>query len=427
MKKKNPFLNLKNTSTFCYQPFHHINYSVDGISRPCPRGQPTGHISNKENGWNSSSWKNLRKDILNGVENSICSDCKALENSGATSYRQMSFKRQWSTNAFESYEPETGEMKTPPTEVELRFSNECNFRCKMCSPAYSSRWESFLRKRPEIHKKLDNYYEFNKESFDSSTQLSYNEALINSLEKWAPHLRSVLIAGGEPLIQKEHLLSLEKMKSNANNISLFYNTNLSTLSYKNHSFIPLWENFKSIILKVSIDGDPEIYSFVRKFSDTKKLENNIYTVQNELTNLEKIIGTFTASAFNILRIIEAVKYFTKLGLNFHTRQVQYPEIASTQVLPPQEKMALTKKVNGFLSNLEVNMEPHFKEHFYWEDPDKREYQLKSIKEHLLSTLNFMNFKDKSSYFKEFIEHDKLISQSSDKTLLDYYPKWKDYL
>ena len=100
--------------------------------------------------------------------------------------------------------------------LDLRLSNLCNFKCRMCNASYSSSWEEDMRKADphfqEIPKCGDHWI----------------NPIVDKLNK----VKFLYLAGGEPLIMKETFQLLEHIGNRKNEITLFLNTNLSNLEYK---------------------------------------------------------------------------------------------------------------------------------------------------------------------------------------------------
>lgn len=401
-----PLLRAKNISkTFCVMPFIHQNIKHEGRVTACWRCHETlGNIneSSLEEIFNNDKTKLLRKQLLNGEQPEGCRSCWNLENSNAVSTRQKQLKNYFvennnlvvRTNQKESVvdlhtyvnQKIDADYKLPYKlkSIEIRFDNICNQMCRHCSPIYSSMWEKAAKKQPNLYKeKLGNY--------ESLTDETIDEIVSN-----ADQLDEIIISGGEPLYHKKHYNFLERLLPNAKNIVLYYNSNLSTLEHGGKSVLDLWKHFKGIHLIVSLDGYPEIYSYVRAYGDITKVENNIKQVQT-LDNVV-IKGTITTSVLNITRLPQIFDYYKSLGIGLHTSIVQYPESLNIQILPKSLKQEITNK---------------------W-----KEYKTDEPGDNLI---NYMNASDKSSNWKSFVEYMNVQDEYHSTKLIDVYPEFKDYL
>jgi MoaA/NifB/PqqE/SkfB family radical SAM enzyme len=424
------------SNSFCLYPFTHLNFKVDGQTAPCFRSKPTGEDRDPEFGWNSDELKNLRKNLLSGERPSTCDNCWKLEDAGVESYRITSLKEMFPFNqwrsALNSYDDLSGKMKIGPKQIELRFTNECNLQCRMCGPLYSSKWERFIKENVETYEQMGRALgrKFNRFQPPTVREIDsqYKQSLLSSIQKWSGSLEYIMIAGGEPLLQEEHLEALHLMMPNAKNIILEYSTNLSILSCKNEDILELWKMFKGIVLKVSIDGDPLTYQHVRRYANIDRLEKNVQRVHEELHDkVSKFIGTITCSVYNVPRIIECVEYVTSLGLSFHTSQVQFPEVLSSQVLPAEEKEKINRRIDDFVENIDVRMEESFLRHKRWHSQWARKDQIERVRLHLNNTKDFMNHYDRQDLFGNFLEYDRLLDAEGRPRIFEIYPDWKLYL
>ena len=227
-------------------------------------------------------------------------------------------------------------IKNPtPKSIEVRFNNLCNYRCLHCDAAYSSKWAQLIEQQPE----LDQY----------NKSIPYNDDILNEdkidelIEFAIPTVEEILIAGGEPLVQPLHYKFLDKIKPEcAKNITLSYSTNLSVLNFEKYDILTLWDKFKKVIVKISIDGEPNMYSYLRSGGDIKNIEQNIIKLQTR-SNI-KILGTCTTSILNVTRLDKIVEYFEYLGVQFHSSLVQYPTHLNIQNLPMVLKAQIVSKI-----------------------------------------------------------------------------------
>jgi len=99
-------------------------------------------VSLKEH-WNSSYMRDIRVKLMRGEEIPQCDVCNK-------DLLSVSTYRQWFTGnlfkdkiqqAFDSTD-ETGHTTMEPISFDYRFSNLCNFKCRMCGEQLSSSWET---------------------------------------------------------------------------------------------------------------------------------------------------------------------------------------------------------------------------------------------------------------------------------------------
>lgn len=406
------------SSTFCPMPFVHLNLKHEGKVSACWR-YPDKLGNYTENSlaqiWNGSQIKELRRAILNNEQPNGCRSCWDMESSGATSTRQNcqetfneATEEYVKQNLNKDYSYNISNIKS----VEVRFDNICNLMCRFCSPDYSSVWEQAVKKDIALSDKMVEYGTYRKADY----HIKLTDEIIDEITlNIAPYLDEIMIAGGEPLYHEKHYKFLEQLQPVAKNLRLSYNTNLNTTEYKGKSILDLWQKFKKIWIRISIDGDPECYSYVRAGGNLKKVEDNIIKLKLQLTNAN-ISATCTTCLYNITRFINIIEYYTSLNVYFHTSLVQYPKALNIKLLPKHLKEKITNDFNNWLmygkdiikekSNLDV------------------EEQYNRIKKFGNNVINYMNAEDWHDQWQSFLDYSDVLDKHHKTNLFEVYPEYK---
>ena len=437
----------KHPNSMCMYPFTHLNMKPSGRLAPCFRSHSTGDLFEESmlNAWNNEAMLNLRKTMLSGELPEECLSCKKLEEAVSFSYRQESLRdvtihKEWRPQ-LEKLNLETGEKPNEIKQVEVRFSNICNLKCRMCGPEYSSKWErDFRRSTPiaEWQRKNGHKYAGPLAQLDRRAKNDYKQGMLDFFKVNAKHLEYVMITGGEPLMDDSQFEALEILKPYGENMVLEYTTNLTTLGSDKYSALDYWPHFDSILLKVSFDGDPVIYPVVRSGASIEDVEKNIEKLFNRFPHAPNakfknfpgdkvvVIATFTSSVYNVGRIVEAAKYFTKLGGVFHSSQVRQPDFLNSQILPKEVKEQFTEKATAFVDNIEKEIEPYWGMPI-WHQQDVKDMQMRRINRFIKNCIKFMNSEDKSDLFPKFLEFNALSEEECEHSIFDVYPEWKKYV
>ena len=380
-------------SKYCPLPHLHLNLKQEGKVSACwryPDRLGDYRTQSLNEIWSSSKLSQLRTSLDDGVMPEGCRSCRDMESSGIKSTRQQ---------ALEDYKDFTPNGKIQ--SIEIRFDNICNLMCRHCSPDYSSKWEAAVKKDSDLLDKMTQYGSYRK----SEKHISLTDKIIDEVIDLAPNLKEILIAGGEPLYHDKHYNFIQRLLPYAENIKLSYNTNLTTLEYKGKSILDLWKKFKKVEVRVSIDGDPSCYSYVRTNNNLNVIEQNLFKV----SYLKNVIlsATCTTSMLNITRFADIVRYFNSLNVRFHASIVQYPECLNPKGLPDDLKDKVTFEFAQVLMELK----------------DSKYYD--RIKVHGQKVINYMN-SDTIDIFDEFLDYTKTLDKHHNTDLLTVYPEFKPF-
>ena len=410
------------SKTFCVMPFCHVNIKQEGKVSACWRypdkiGDYTAQTVQEI--WNGKEIKELRRQLLNNERPVGCRSCWDMEDSGVRSTRlQTAVDYQNIMDIEKARQTTTDDFSMPLTSlksIELRFDNICNLMCRHCSPDYSSKWEVTVKKNTRLRNKMIQFGTFRK----SDTHVNLNQTIIDEIgHAISPNLVELMLAGGEPLYHESHYSFIESMLPYANKIKLSYNSNLTTLDYKGNSILDLWKQFKKVDLRVSIDGDPNCYHYVRAHSGLSTIEENIKLAQRE-PNI-RISATCTTSLLNITRIVSIIEYFLSLGTYFHASLVQYPRALNPKLLPFHLKEKITKEWNHWIADIDINIQRCVKLLPTTDIESHRRNILKFGK----MVIDYMNSEDWHEHWSEFVDYSAVLDEHFDTDLIKVYPEYK---
>jgi hypothetical protein len=304
--------------------------------------------------WNSDYMKDIRKRLMAGEEIPQCDVCNK-------DILSVSTYRQWFTGnlfkdkikqAFDSTDDD-GFTTMEPISFDYRFSNLCNFKCRMCGEQLSSSWETEKRIHnmwskenqpfmvPEIKKAMDDFQL-------SVVEPEFKDAVRRGI------VEEIYWVGGEPLMYDVHWWTLEEMITNGSskNCYLRYNSNLSRVEYFGKNLYDYLPKFKDWLMCASIDGTGEIVEFIRKGLVWKKWLENFKKGLELPGGKDKMIldltitgpGMFSLKDLFDLSIELDVKIETKIMFAFH------PDIVFSPFAWPRH--ILDRHIDQLLSYIE---------------------------------------------------------------------------
>ena len=247
-------------------------------------------------------------DIKERIEQTNCAPsecriCTKQEANNVKSYRQgLNHRKQ----------PWTGYQY-----IDIRNSKVCNLSCRTCGPHSSSLWEK------EFGIEIDNFTDLT----------DYLDIIVND------SVTEIYFTGGEPLLNPCHWEVLDGYikQEKSQNVSLRYNSNVSTLKYKDKSIFDYWKHFGTVDYHISIDAVGEKLNSLRSGSNWALIEKNIQDLleyRDKMDNL-KLTTDNVVSNLNIWFLDEYIKYFNNIGIDMWLSVLEFPDYYSLDCLPPE--------------------------------------------------------------------------------------------
>lgn len=246
----------KISPTFCVSPWTHLTVMATGKIKSCCVGKTI--LGNTDTvpilaAWNSEEMKTLRLDMLSGRRNDNCSTCYTIEDAGGHSIRQ-GFNEDTSLTHDVMLTGADGNLaKFNLQFLDIRFSNLCNGKCRICNPDESS---ALAVERNERRKSISLPI-----PVIQTAPISKNSGI--KVSDFYHSAKRIYFSGGEPFIMQQHWDVLRELVEygRANDIILRYNTNGNTLTFMGENIFDYWKRFKEVHVFFSIDalGDAENY------------------------------------------------------------------------------------------------------------------------------------------------------------------------
>jgi organic radical activating enzyme len=284
---------------FCPAPWTDMYHHLDNCA-PCHTNINDLKLSPEEY-LKSDFLQSLKDDFTQGRVPPTCRICKDREDLGIKSTRQSIFKKKDETSSLVLHKEDfTADRETSISRLELRTSNLCNFKCRMCNAASSSEIARENKEFPILARFNEDHHIM--ETVESSLDELKGIALEN--------LRTLCFTGGEPFLIKQYYdfldLLIERGLTSKIRIELFTNC-----SVYNPLFMERLAKFKEVRFVMSIDGVGKTAEYQRKGTVWPTVEKNVY----KFASLGKPFTLFFNTAISpyvLLDVSSLAKFAMKL-------------------------------------------------------------------------------------------------------------------
>jgi len=228
--------------------------------------------------WNGTHMRSVRQRMLAGEtlpECEVCND-KLLNTDVYRSYFNQLFghKRDEIIKTTDA----TGYTTMKPVSWDYRFSNLCNFKCRMCGDMLSSSWESEQRQHNMINysNPKNNWMLSEVRAQISKFQDTQIEAEFAAAVE-EHRVEEVYWVGGEPLMFEQHWRYMKRIieLGDGDRVYARYNTNLSKIDYRGTNlYSDILCNIRDWQICASLDGTERIGEYIRTGLDYQQFLSN---------------------------------------------------------------------------------------------------------------------------------------------------------
>jgi len=243
------------TKPLCYAPWINLLRKNKRTYAPCCVSERCQFDSFEE--YQNSEWLNdIKKTMLKNEWPSACNYCKKKEEQGIESDRSMHDKYYNRMNI--SHSKDYFETVDFPPYIDIRYSNTCNLKCRMCSPGSSS--------------KIENEYEKDKETYVDFYGPYFKNQQVEGFDFTGKHIRKIKVLGGEPTVDIELHKFLKNIIINNTVDEISFTTNGTNL---NEHFMKIIEPVKQKSVTFSVDAIGKTYEYIRTNSKWNIVDKNI--------------------------------------------------------------------------------------------------------------------------------------------------------
>ena len=413
---------------------HLHNGTAHSCYHPPVHKIPLHELKNNPSAIHNTQYKKLqRKMMLEGNRPPECSFCWNIEDSSEECYSDRIYKS--ATIAPENFEKiKNSDWKEDynPAYVEISFSHLCNMACCYCSPIVSSRYMEEIKRYGPYDIFIDGYpnvlHEIKGYGDKTPIDKDQHNPYVEAFWKWFPQLYKTLknfrITGGEPLINKNTYLVLDKILENPKEgLELSINSNLSIPDSYFTIFLKYLDKIQNSVFKdnfilyTSLESTGKQAEYVRYGLNFEKWVNNINNLLDNFDIKISIMCTYNAlSVSSFLEFLKLVKQFKLKNPGKFFIDIPYLEI-------PKFMSVLVLDEEFFIPKLNEQIEFVCNDDLFNESEKNRIKQIYDFYNHFHNNLNEQELKDlKKSFYSFFKEYDKRRNLN----FLEIFPEYENF-
>jgi hypothetical protein len=296
--------------------------------------------------WNSEHMKSVRRRMMTGETLPECDVCnnKLLNTSVYRDYFNQLFGHKYEYVMANT--DDTGYTTVQPVSWDYRFSNLCNFKCRMCGDMLSSAWETEQRQHNMInwHDPKNNWMQpVIKKQIESFQESQIEQEFADAVEEH--RVEEVYWVGGEPLMYEQHWRYMKRIVDlgDGQNVYARYNSNLSRVDYRGiNLYRDILSRLRDWQICASLDGTGDIGEYIRTGLDYDQWVRNFREGLEIATHRRQMRIDFTLTlpgmfeALNIVRLSREldVDILAKVVFSFSPDIVMSPLALPREILDP---------------------------------------------------------------------------------------------
>ena len=318
--------------TFCPAKWDELYVSFEtNYAYSCCKAPPSQHFNEHVLEFVSKE----RMNMLNGIQDASCSYCWEVEHNGGKSLRHRHLQN-FDPATFSDYK-----NNPDPKLVQVTVGNECNFQCTYCNPKFSSKWEQDVRQEP--YKVFSDRYFWGIDAKQDGV-MDKNITFLKTFK----HIEKLSIVGGEPLFNKKTFQLLDAVDADI----LQMVTNLSCKKDTLHKLFKRCDDYKAVVLIVSIDATGPVAEFTRYGLNFDEFDSNFryllnYRPPNVKVIVNSVMSNITVRDFeNFSKYME--QFLTVPKFEWRVEYCKNPTTQSMSTLPDQYKESICVAIDRMM-------------------------------------------------------------------------------
>ena len=263
---------------FCAAPWAGLSVDPDGQAKVCCISEQRISISELSQVQTNSFFVNIRRSFIDDEQHTNCNACWQREKTNAE------WESRRSIYQYDYFHDLDNSQQFCLEHLDLRWSNTCNLNCVYCNSTFSSRWAELCG-----------------ESKSYRTNLKISDQDLSNL-------KVLQLAGGEPMLIKENLDILTRLKDLNPNVAIEVTTNLTMI--QNNAIYNLLKNFDDVRFVVSFESTGNKFEYIRNGAKWALFKKNLQILAMDFMDLQFNMVYFPLSSLDIARAFEVACEYT---------------------------------------------------------------------------------------------------------------------
>ena len=289
---------------------------------------------------------NERQMMLNNQRNPSCEqNCWPAEDRGATSFRIVRKGDQRTCS----------DIEASLEILDITISSDCNLSCSYCCKEFSSQWRRDILKNGD-YKITNGDDRYKKNQFDIVLEKLSQNAKLNTpstqllnkeLAQIEPNLKTVILTGGEPLLNNS-LIEIVKTLKKIPKVLIY--TGLGVSLSRFNRILKELTTYDNVTLEISAECTDKFLEFNRYGIKWKDFQKKIDLIK--ASNI-KLGFTCTLTNLNIFGFKEFYELYKAYPLNI--RSAYQPLMMSVHVLDEQSKQHILKEIESLPEDIKMQI------------------------------------------------------------------------